>query len=107
MELDDESRSIKVKSGLRGNSRGKPSEIPCRVSDIARGGSDPVHSTGSNRWSPTGVAGAAGNTEGKIMTDHDPRNDSGLRPLDGATRLHKTPALTSIVKRHSQIASVR
>jgi hypothetical protein len=35
-----------------------------------------------------------GNTEGKIMTTHDPRNDSGVRSLDEALRLHKTPALT-------------
>ena len=27
------------------------------------------------------------------MTDHDPRNDSGVRSLDGASRLHNTPAL--------------
>ena len=38
-------------------------------------------------------AGAAGNTEGKIMDPHDPRNDSGVRSLDGAQLLHKTPAL--------------
>jgi hypothetical protein len=38
-------------------------------------------------------AGAAGNTEGKIMDLHDPRNDSGVRSLDGAKSLHKTPAL--------------
>ena len=38
-------------------------------------------------------AGAAGNTEGKIMDQHDPRNDSGVRSLDGAQLLHKTPAL--------------
>src|SRR5207249_2593526 len=31
--------------------------------------------------------------EGKIMTNHDPRNDSGVRTLDEAHRLHKTPAL--------------
>ena len=38
-------------------------------------------------------AGAAGNTEGKIIDQHDPRNDSGVRSLDGAQLLHKTPAL--------------
>ena len=38
-------------------------------------------------------AGAAGNTEGKIMNQHDPRNDSGVRSLDGAKLLYKTPAL--------------
>ena len=27
------------------------------------------------------------------MKDHDPRNDSGLRTLDEASKLHKTPAL--------------
>ena len=42
---------------------------------------------------PPAHAGAAGNTEGKIMDRHDPRNDSGVRSLDGAQQLHKTPAL--------------
>jgi len=48
-------------------------------------------------------AGAAGNTEGKIMDTHDPRNDSGVRSLDGAKLLHKTPALIRICPReHSE-----
>ncbi len=38
-------------------------------------------------------AGAAGNTEGKIMDPHDPRNDSGVRSLDEVSGPHKTPAL--------------
>ena len=51
----------------------KLSEIPCRVSNIARGGSDPVQITGSNRWSPPGACrSAAGNTEGKIVIERSP-----------------------------------
>lgn len=43
---------------------------------------------------PAPAGGAAGNTEGKItLSMGDPRNDSGLRALDGATALHNTPAL--------------
>jgi len=41
-------------------------------------------------------AGAAGNTEGKIVDPHDPRNDSGVRTLDEAdVQPRKTPALIS------------
>ncbi len=36
----------------------RSSEIPCRVDETARGGSNPVRSTGSNRWNPTGVSRA-------------------------------------------------
>ena len=36
------------------------SEIPCRVSNIARGESDLVQTTGSNRWNPPDVAGRRG-----------------------------------------------
>ena len=71
------------------------SEIPCRVSDIARGGGNTVPTTGSNRWSPHDVCrDITGNTEGKIRSDSDPRNDSGVRSLDGR-RSHNTPALTA------------
>ena len=48
------------------------------------------------------LAGAAGNTEGKIMDLHDPRNDSGVRSLDGAKRLHKTPALIQNSRKYSE-----
>ena len=58
---------IKIKSGLLGNLEGNPSEIPCRVSNIAPSGSDPVQQTGSNRWNPNDARRRIeGNTEGKI-----------------------------------------
>ena len=48
-------------------------------------------------------AGAAGNTEGKT-TNSGPRNDSGVRSLDGAKVLHKTPALTLAMSFHYYIS---
>ena len=54
------------------------SEIPCRVSNIARGGGNTVPLTGSNRWNPHEVCrDITGNTEGKIRSNSNPRNDSG------------------------------
>jgi hypothetical protein len=51
----------------------RSSEIPCRVSEIARGGSDSAHTSSSNRWSPPGACrGAAGNTEGKTGAIRSP-----------------------------------
>ena len=41
--------SLKIKSDFAGNSEEKSSEIPCRVSNIARSGGDTAQSTGSNR----------------------------------------------------------
>src|SRR5688572_18971224 len=61
---------------------------------IARSGSDPVSFNRLKSVKPSRrCAAVAGNTEGKIMDQHDPRNDSGVRSLDGAPKLHKTPAL--------------
>ena len=61
-----------------------PSEIPCRVSNIAQGSGDTTPMTGSNRWNPNGACTGAskGNTEGKIRGKRldaapFPRNDSG------------------------------
>jgi hypothetical protein len=61
------------------------SEIPCRVSNIAQDGGNTAPTTGSNRWNPHDVScrDVTGNTEGKIRGDSDPRNDSGVRSLDG------------------------
>ena len=53
------------------------SEIPCRVSQIARGGSDPDQLTGSNRWSPPDVAGTSRVIPRVRSSNGDPRNDSG------------------------------
>ena len=59
------------------------SEIPCRVSNIARDNGDIVPTTGSNRWSPHDVScrDVTGNTEGKIRSNSDPRNDSEVESL--------------------------
>jgi hypothetical protein len=60
-----------------------PSEIPCRVSNIAQGSGDTIPMTGSNRWNPNDACTGAskGNTEGKIRGKREgaasfPRNDS-------------------------------
>ena len=61
------------------------SEIPCRVSDIARDGGNTVPVNRLKSVEPTRyLQGIAGNTEGKIRDDSDPRNDSRVRSLDGA-----------------------
>src|ERR1043166_1839163 len=39
-ERGEDESPIKIKSGFRGNTMDDPSEIPCRVSNIALGGSD-------------------------------------------------------------------
>ena len=54
------------------------SEIPCRVSNIARGGGNtvPFKPAQIGGTPPTFVQDVAGNTEGKIRSDSDPRNDS-------------------------------
>src|SRR5476649_1367632 len=36
-----------------------PSEIPCRVSNIAQGSGDTIPMTGSNRWNPNDVCASA------------------------------------------------
>jgi hypothetical protein len=75
-----------------------PSEIPCRVSNIAPNGSDPVQKNRLKSVEPgqRSCRSLVGNTEGKIASfSSDPRNDSGLRTLDGATSRHNTPALVN------------
>ena len=50
------------------------------------------------------MQGATGNTEGKIERKFDPRNDSGVRSLDGALEPHNTPALISRMDFNSYIS---
>jgi hypothetical protein len=78
---NDESAGCKTQSVVT-----KLSEIPCRVSNIARGDGNIVRITGSNRWSPTGASCGcvAGNTEGKIRRKNRiPVTTRGMRSSDG------------------------
>ena len=74
--------------------RVRASEIPCRVSNIARDDGNIVPTTGSNRWNPHDVScrDVTGNTEGKIRSNPNPRNDSGVE-IPGWPQGHNTPAL--------------
>jgi hypothetical protein len=80
-----------------------PSEIPCRVSNIAQGSGDTIPMTGSNRWNPSDACTGAlkGNTEGKTQDSREdailfPRNDLRDENLRWSRQLvHNTPALTS------------
>jgi hypothetical protein len=62
-----------------------PSEIPCRVSNIAQGSGDTTQMTGSNRWNPndacTGVSRAIPRV--RFETARFPVTTQGVRALDG------------------------
>ena len=69
------------------------SEIPCRVSNIARGGGNTVPINRLKSVKPYRLrAAVAGNTEGKIRSNSIPRNDSGVE-IPGWPKGHNTPAL--------------
>src|SRR5262249_53958426 len=90
---------------LRGKTGNRVSEIPCRVSNIARGGSNPVQTTGSNRWSPHGaLQGGRGEYPGEDRHTTIPVTTQGLRSLDGITRFHNTPALINLMDLSSYIS---
>lgn len=87
-----------------------PSEIPCRVSNIAQGSGDTIPMTGSNRWNPNDACTGAlkGNTEGKIRDSSFPRNDLRDEILRWSRQLvHNTPALTQKSDETTSIIVVR
>jgi len=67
-----------------------PSEIPCRVSNIAQGSGDTIPMTGSNRWNPNDVCASASRAIPRVRFEASacaplrfPVTTQGLRPLDG------------------------
>jgi hypothetical protein len=67
-----------------------PSEIPCRVSNIAQDSGDTIPMTGSNRWNPNDVRASASRAiprvrfEGRALALlRFPVTTQGVRSLDG------------------------
>jgi hypothetical protein len=62
-----------------------PSEIPCRVSNIAQGSGDTTQMTGSNRWNPNGACTGASRAIPRVRfeTARFPVTTQGVRSLDG------------------------
>jgi hypothetical protein len=76
-------REIKIKSSLLGNLEDQLSEIPCRVDETARSASDRTHQPA--QIGGTLPARAAPRAIPRVRSRRrDPRNDSGVRSLDGA-----------------------
>ncbi len=81
----------------------EPSEIPCRVSNIAQGSGDTIPMTGSNRWNPNDVCASASRAIPRVRFQLSargaawfPRNDLRSEILRWSRHLaHNTPALTS------------
>ena len=71
----------------------KLSEIPCRVSNIARGGSDPVHQPAQIGEALTALQERPRVIPRVRSPKGDPRNDSGVEIPGWSTLLHNTPAL--------------
>ena len=80
-----------------------PSEIPCRVSNIAQGSGDTIPMTGSNRWNPNDVGASASRVIPRVRFQVSafgvtwfPRNDLRSEILGWSRYLvHNTPALTA------------
>ncbi len=64
---------------------------------MPRTGVIPFRKTGSNRWSPASALAGRWWVIPRVRSlSSDPRNDSGLRTLDGAPSRHNTPALVML-----------